>query len=393
MRVVIVGGGFGGVRAALNLAKKEAFEVKLISDRSYFEYHAALYRSATGRSPLEVAIPLIDFFRDIPNVEVIKDQIVKLEPNNSLIIGEAGSSYKYDKLILAVGSVTQYFGISGLKEYSYGVKTIQEALELKRHLHEDLINHLPNLRHYVVVGAGASGVELASELVAYLKHIRKNHNINQNFTVDLIEAADQVLPAMPPDFSLKVKQRLKKLGVRVYLNTPVQAESMDAIHLPGGEIKSQTVVWTAGLTNNPLFQQNKAIFKPERNGKIKVNEYLELSPHIYIIGDSAQTKFSGMAQTALHDANYVTSDLLNQNKSASRKKYQPKKPIYAIPVGPRWSAVLWGRGRVYGYSGWILRRLADLRLYINFLSLVKGLTVWRYGIVLSENCPVCSKKR
>lgn len=388
MKVVIVGGGFGGVKTALNLARDRLFEVKLISDHTYFEYHAALYRSATGRSPLEVAIPLQEFFEDSPNVEVVKDKIIAVDPNRKTVSSEGGSKWTYDVLVLAVGSVTAYYNIRGLKKYSYGVKTIHQALELKRHLHDDLIAGHEE-RNYVVVGGGATGVELAAELTAYLGDIRKKHRLPQHsYDISLVEASERVMPQLPAGFSHRIERRLKKLGVRLYLNTPVKSETYQRIKLPTGSIETHTVVWTAGMTNNPLFETND-FFETAKNKKVIVNEHLEAAKDIYVIGDSAATKYGGMAQTALYDANFIVANLKRQIRKKSRRPYVPKLPIYAIPVGPRWAAVLWGKFETYGYLGWVLRRLADLRLYLKFLPIYKALTVWRYGIVIEEVCPVC----
>jgi len=390
MKIVIVGGGFGGVRTALVLANKRGIEVKLISDQSYFEYHAALYRSATGRSPLEVAIPLEEFFSFAKNVEVIEDKIIDIDDVNQRVIGESASKYSYDSLVLATGNVTEYFNVTGLREFAFGVKTIQEALKLKRHLHDQLLNS-ESERNYVVIGAGATGVELSAELTAYLKKIRHKHKIKHAFTVDLVEAGPRVLASMPKEFSRKVERRLKKLGVKTIFNTAVKAEHVDDIQLPQGSIASHTVIWTAGVGNNPLLTKHPQIFEFGKVGRVKVDQHLQAVPNIYVIGDSAVTTYSGMAQTALHDANFVAKNLLRTSQGKPELLYKPKRPIYAIPVGSRWAAVLWGETKIYGRLGWVLRRLADLKLYLLFLPLLKALTTWRYGFVEEEVCPICKK--
>lgn len=390
MKVVIVGGGFGGVRSALSLANKQGFEVKLISSQNYFEYHAALYRSATGRSPLEVAIPLDDFFAYAPNIEVIEDTIHDIDVPNKHVSGASGSRYDYDYLILAMGNVTEFYGIKGLKDYSYGVKTIHEALRLKRHLHEQLI-HAESERNYVVVGAGATGVELSAELTAYLKKIRKKHKIKRKFSIDLIEAGPRVLSAMPEDFTRKVEARLKKLGVKLHLNTIVKAETIDGIQLPRGPLRSHTVIWTAGVANNPFFGSFPDIFKLGKAGRVMVDDRLQAAPGVFVIGDSAVSQYTGMAQTALHDAQFVTNNLLNVARGKPRQSYKPQRPIYAIPVGPHWAAFLGGKTRIYGRLGWVLRRLADLRLYLTFLPLRKAISAWRYGFTDDEVCPICKQ--
>lgn len=388
MKVVIVGGGFGGVRAALKLANRKGIDVKLISPQSYFEYHAALYRSATGRSPLEVAIPLKDFFGYAKNVEVIDDTIEDIDSKDQVVVGKSDSRYEYEKLIIAIGNVTEYFGIEGLKEYSYGVKTIQEALKLKRHLHDQLLESDAD-RNYVVIGAGPTGVELSAELASYLKKIRAKHKIKRNFTIDLIEAGPRPVATMPEKYSQAIVKRLKKLHVKTYFNTAVKAENVDGIQLPNGPIRSHTVVWTAGVTNNPFFAKFPHLFELGKAKRVVVDKHLQAKPNIYVIGDCAVTEYTGMAQTALHDAEYVVDDILRTLHGKTRLDYMPKRPIYAIPVGRHWAVVLWGKTQINGWFGWVLRRLADLRLYLHFLPLGKALTTWKYGFEEEEICPVC----
>lgn len=389
MKIVIVGGGFGGIRAALDLAGYEPFKVTLISDISYFEYHAALYRSATGRSPLEVAVPLSDFFHGAKNIEVVEDKVTEFDVAGKTVKGESGSTWQYDSLILAAGSVTNYFGIKGLETYSYGVKSINQVLELKRHLHDSLVAGHEE-QNYVVVGAGATGVELAGELSAYLKRIRRLHRLGQNYTIHLIEAADKILPQLSRRFTGPLERRLKKLDVKLQLGTPILAETYEGIQLPGQTISSHTVIWTAGMTTNPLLAYNDQLKFTERH-KVKVSKFLNGAESVYVIGDSADTKYSGMAQTALHDAKFVTANLKRQLAGKSPKAYKPARPVYAIPVGPHWSGVTWRKVRLYGYAGWVLRRLADLRLYLKFLPPAKALTVWRYGITVEEECETCGR--
>lgn len=391
-KIVIVGGGFAGVGLALKLANNRNFDIKLICKENYFQYHAALYRSATGRSPLEVVIPLKDFFEYAKNIEMILDEVTEVNSSSKQITGTSECTYQYDELVLALGNNTEYYSIRGLEKYSYGVKDITEALKLKRHIHDNLLNKQKESA-YVVVGGGASGVELSAELMSYLKKVRKRHRASSlKYSVYLIEASDRVLKNMPERFSKKVQKRLKKVGVQLLLNNSVQYETAGRIKLPNSSISTQTVSWTAGVTNNPLFEKHTSLFKLGKLKRVIVNSHLEADPNIYVLGDSASTEFSGMAQTALHDARFVANNFKRKAKRKKLKAYKAKKPVYAVPVGSRWAAVLWGHLTVYGRLGWILRRLADLRLYLTFLSLKKALTAWKYGNIKDEEvCPKCSK--
>lgn len=390
-KVVIVGGGFGGIKAALNLAGDKRFDVKLVSSKPVFEYHAALYRSATGRSPLEVVVPLDDVFTKHANVEVIEDTATTIDPQKRTITSADDCTYHYDTAILALGAVTEYFGIKGLPEFSYGIKSIDEALELKRHLHEELTEHEMD-SHFVVIGGGPTGVELAGELATYIKQLCRKHKVRKAFRVDLVEAAPRVLPVLPEDQSTRVQRRLRQLGIKLYTNTAVQGETVDALQLPEGTIKTHTVVWTAGVTNNPFFKANPEVFKLAKGNKVEVGPDLQAVDNVYVIGDSAFTPKAGWAQTAIYDASYVTANLKRELRDKPPLPYQPHQPIGAIPVGPKWAAVSAGKLRLYGRAGWWIRRLADLRLYLSFMPVLKAISVWLYGNKVEESCPICAKR-
>ncbi len=390
MRVLIVGGGFGGVKAALNLSKNSQVEVTLISDRDCFEYHAALYRSATGRSRHEVAIPLRDIFASHPRIKLAQAHVEKIDLAQKSVSDRNGRVYHYDSLILALGSTTAYFGIKGLKEFSYGIKSIDEALHFRAHLHKMMTS--PNIpdRNYIVVGAGPTGIELAGELVAYIRQVMRRHHIRKSIKVILVEAAPRILPNMSTDVARKIARRLRKLGVKIYTGTAVMGESADSLRLPEGSVETHSVVWTAGVTNNSLFEKVPD-FILEKGKKVKVDEFLQAAPGVYVIGDSAETPFSGMAQTAMHDADFVSSNLLAGLRNRPPRAYKPQKPAYAFPVGPHWAVVIWHGLQFSSFVGWWLRRLADLRLFLTLMPPWQGVMIWRAGNQVEETCPVCKK--
>jgi len=217
-KIIIVGGGFAGVQAALSLSKNNSGDTKiiLISNKPHFEYTPALYRVVTGKSPLEVCIQLSDIFKN-KNVEIIIDKITKLDLEKKLLTGSKKKTYNYDQLVLALGSETSYYNTPGLKEMSFGFKSIEEALELKKHLHEIIIEAAGKSKidkvkdlNLVIVGGGASGTELAGELVVYAKTLAKKFSVDPSYiTVDLIQSPGELVPILPDDMSEKVLKAIR----------------------------------------------------------------------------------------------------------------------------------------------------------------------------------------
>lgn len=386
--ILILGGGFGGIKTALDLADNENFDVTLLSNESDFRYYPSLYHAATGGRMAASSIALTDIFKG-KTVKVAKGTAKKIDRQAKTVKTASGDLYKYDQLVVALGVVTNYFGIKGLKEYSYGIKSQAEAKELRDHIHKLLVDKGMPDQNYIVIGGGPTGVELAASLPAYIKHIMKKHGIkNKKLHIDLVEAAPRLMPRMPKDYSKAVAKRLRQLGITLYLNQAVQAETADALVVSGHSIESHTVAWTAGVTNHPFFDDNKFTFG--EHGKVKVDEFMKAEDNIYVIGDNADTAFSGMAQTALHDAKFVAENLRREASGRRRKTYKPKKPIYITPVGPGWAAVLWNKTHIYGWFGWILRSAADFAGYKDYQPWWPASKHWLAEYQEEETCSTCS---
>lgn len=388
--IVIVGGGFGGLKAALELCDDNRFAVTLISATTDFRIYGALYRVATGGNLKVASIPLRDIFAE-KHITLIESAARSIDRQKRTITTADQQAFTYDAAIFAIGVRTNYFGIKGLEDYAYGIKTPRDAEALKAHLHQQLTDQgRPDL-NYVVVGGGPTGVELAGALPAYVKKICEQHNLPpRNIHVDLIEASPRLLPRMPRDVSFRVKRHLKKIGIHVQTKKAVQAQTADALMVDNKPIRSHTVVWTAGVMNNPFFKDQG--FQLAANGRVRVDQFLQAEPGIYVIGDNADTPYSGLAQVALGDGKFVAQNLIRMLNQQDPVPYKAKKPIYVMPAGPRWAAVLWGKVRMYGFMGWILRRVADFVAYHDYEPWQSAVQRWLADIDEEESCPTCLGK-
>lgn len=391
-KIVIAGGGFGGVRAALRLAKSKECHITLVSAEDTFRYYPALYATATGHSHQESIIPLASMLKEHTNITFVQDTVTKLDKTQKILHGSTGEIYRYDSLILALGVVTNYFNIQGLEEYSFGIKSQEEVDELKDHLHTSLTNEHKLDPNYVVIGAGPTGVELAASLRSYISHIAHYHNIAEHDAkVDLIEAMDHVLPKMSPRASSKVQKRLSEIGITLMLSSKVTGETVDSLTVEGQDIPTHTVIWTSGVANNPFYAANSDIFNLAQNGKVKTDEFLQGAPSVYVIGDNAATTYSGLAQTALYDADFVTRNIKRQTKHIRPKKYKPRKPPVVVPVGEDWAIFEWGPLVFGGRLGGFLRRAADFVAYSDLLPARTAWQLWRKADQLEEQCQICRK--
>lgn len=386
MHITIVGGGFGGIRSALKLAKDKENHITLVTDKDEFQYYPALYSSATGHSHLESWVPLSKIFDGIDNVHVVIDTIKTINPQVRYVEGESGKKYHYDRCILALGVVTTYFGIPGLDSYAYGIKSHQEVMKLKQHLYSEIMQEHAIDKHYVVIGAGASGVELAAALGSYIKRLcRQSGMEEQRVRINLIEAAPRVLPRMSRKTSEKVRNRLRKLGVSIQTGKRVEQATADEIMVSGKPLKSHTVIWTSGVMNHPFYQENASAFNLAPNHRVLVDQYMRAASNVYVIGDNAATPYTGLAQTALHDALFVAKNIQREKRGRRPKEYRAVQPPVVVPVGERWAAFEWHRLRIYGWVAAVLRRAADFIGYNDVLPLGQALGVWRAARVMEDD--------
>ncbi len=386
MQITIVGGGFGGVRAAIELAKDPSNQITIITDKPDFQYYPTLYSSATGHSHLESWVSLGEIFADKQNVHVYIDTIYHIDAHKKTLRGASGIAYYYETVIFAIGVVTTYFDIPGLETYTYGIKSEEEIRKLKQRLFVDIAEKHTLDKNYVVVGAGPTGIELSAALGTYVNRLCKYYGVkNHKVRIHLIEAAPRILPRSSQLTSKVVSRRLKRLGVIIETNKRVERANAHELIVSGRPIESHTVIWTSGVTNHPFFAAHPNVFKLAPNGRVLVDDYLRAHNHVYVIGDNAATPYTGLAQTAIHNADLVVDNLTRLSKGRPPKKYKAMLPVSAIPVGHNWAVVEWRWVRIYGWTGGLIRRVADLVGYSEVFPIGTSLGAWRAAKVYEHD--------
>ncbi len=405
-KILIIGGGFAGVKCAQKLSKQhlpEGTQIRIVSNREHFEYHGALYRVAAGNTPLEVCFPLREII-DTQKVDIIHDTVTKIEKKKNQVKGASGSTYRYDTLVIALGAQTIYFGIPGLRENAHGMKSIDRAIGLKNHIIEAIESCAHSKEgketcgtNFVVVGGGATGVEVAGELVEYAKKLSTMHgNDPSNVHVDLVEAQNRILGLMPEEFAKKMHRRLQDLGINVMTDTAITESEAQGVLLKGknmeSKIAAKTVIWTAGVRANALIEE--AGFTLGRGRKAVVCKHLHAQGHknIFMAGDVAQTTYSGMAQTALYDGAYIADAISRTLSGRALSPYKPRGVLYAVPVGPGWAGASVGSLNMYGRIGWWVRRLLDLIVFIKIAPLDKAWRAFGAKHEAGELCDHCKKE-
>jgi NADH:ubiquinone reductase (H+-translocating) len=376
MNIVVVGGGFAGVKAAIELSKRHIGKVTLISDEPYFLHHATLYATATGKSMAESVIPLAHIFDYYPNVTVVNDTMTAIDPRRRLIVGQK-KQYHYDKAVIAIGSVTTYFGIKGMAEHAYGIKNIEEIKQFNNHIHEDVVRKKLD-REYFVIGAGPTGVEMAGALMEYLRTLIRLYDLKHSKArVTIVEAAPTILPRISKTAAKKVTARMKKMGIKVMLNHKVEALDDDNIVIDGTTYPTSCAIWTSGVANNPFFAAQGDTFHLAPNGRVEVDQYLEAIPNVYVLGDNNTAKNSGLAWPALDQATFIAKHLTRIASKQPLMAYRPRRFIQGVPVGDDWAYV--ERFGVYaaGKSGAAIRRWMELQGYKKLMPSRVARDLWR----------------
>lgn len=417
-KIVILGAGFGGLRAALDLAKAgreiEGHEVVLVDRMFHHVYTPLLYEVATGYFNDEKSEKKFELWERI----LCKGVCIRIEQLPAIVSGqhmrfEAGDitridrvsrqvvfaderTLSYDYLVLALGAETDYFGIPGIREHAIPFKTARDALTLRRRIMTIAANRRENGQKKVCIavgGGGPTGVELAAEVTNMLRKMFSPRVFHQaQCSVMLVEASPRILGAFTPEVSAMAERRLRKLGVSLLTNVAVSAVKDGEITLTNREtnetktIPTDIFVWTGGVRGNHLV--NEAGFETDKKGRALVDEYLRIKDdeRVFALGDAASCpnpKFKtepGLGYVAAKQGSVVAANILRLLGGKLPEPYEPIGRVDAIiPLGGKHElAVIFG-AHFHGFFAWCIRRFVDLRYFMSILPFRSALFFWLRG--------------
>jgi len=381
-RIVIVGGGFGGLAAAKALRKAPA-EIMLIDRTNHHVFQPLLYQVATSvLAPSQIGFPIRALLAKQKNTTVIQGEVTGVDKSNKCVfVGDADRHdvpVPYEYLILATGATHSYFGRHEFEEFAPGLKTLADAEETRNKVlqafeiaeaEEDPSRHR-DLLTFVLVGAGPTGVEMAGALAVLVKTTLKSNfrRIDPaSARVVLVDRGPRVLGTFSEHLSQAAKQRLENLGVEVHVGRAVDQINADGVVVGGERIASKTVIWTAGVAPSPAGKWLNV--ETDRAGRVSVQKDLTVSghPEIFVIGDTAAFEqegkiLPGVAQVAMQQGRYagklIHSRLFGRKQPAAFRYFD--KGTMAV-VGKGFAVLQSGKIQTSGLWAWLIWAFVHLQ--------------------------------
>jgi len=399
-RVVIVGGGFGGLNAARAL-RRAPLRVTLIDRRNHHLFQPLLYQVATAAlNPSDIATPIRRILRRQENTEVVLAEVMGIDVPGKRVLLRDGV-LPYDFLVIATGATHAYFGHDEWAEHAPGLKTIEDAIEIRRRvlLSYEAAEREPDAARreewltFVVVGGGPTGVELAGALVEIARHVlaRDFRRIDpRTARVVLVEAGPRILPAYAPELSEKATARLRRMGCEVLLGTPVTQVGAGGVTAGERRIGSRCVIWAAGVAPSPIA---RSLGVPlDRVGRVKVDPDLSVpgAPEVFVIGDLAAVNdpqgrpIPGLAQPAIQGGRHAARQILRTLRGEPREPFRYRDKGTLATIGRNAAVAEIGRLKTEGFFAWLLWLLVHIFMLIGFRNRVLVLAEWAWTYLRYE---------
>ena len=393
--VVILGCGFGGLFAAQAL-RSAPLRVTVVDRLNHHLFQPLLYQVATaGLSAPAIAAPIRHILAAQKNTTVLLGEAAQIDTAVRTVTLADGEQLSYDELIIATGATHSYFGNDAWQKHAPGLKTLEDAFEIRRRIllaYEHAEREPDPLRRaawltFVVIGAGATGVELAGMLAEISRHTLHGEfrRIDpRNARVVLVEAADRILTAYPPDLTDKARLQLERLGVTVWLGRRVTGVDAGGVQLGDDRLAARTVVWAAGVAASPL---GAVLGVPlDRAGRVLVEPDLSIPghPEVQVIGDLASIRgleppVPGIAPAAKQMGRHAAQNILRRLRGAAAEPFRYRDAGLLATIGRNAAVAMLGRFKLSGYPAWVLWLVAHIFFLIGFRNRLIVLIEWAWS--------------
>jgi NADH dehydrogenase len=399
-RVVIVGGGFGGLNAARGLVR-EPVQIIIVDRKNHHTFQPLLYQVATaGLSPGEIAAPIRSIFRADANVLSLLEEVQDFDLVNRVVkTGE--QDLHYDYLVVAAGASHAYFGHEEWEQYAPGLKTIEDALEIRRRIllafelaeRQSVAGEATEPLNFVVVGGGPTGVELAGTLSEITRHVLSHEfrSIDpRRARILLLEGGPRVLPAYPEDLSRSAEEQLRRLGVEVHTNTMVTQVEPGAVRFGQTRMVAAVVLWAAGVAASPLGKKLGVAY--DRAGRVEVQKDLSIPghPEVFVIGDLAALKdengksLPGVAPVALQEGTFVAKTIRRDLSGQPREDFKYWDKGSLATIGRAAAVAQFGKLHISGFVAWLAWLFIHIFFLIGFRNRILVFIQWAWSYVTYE---------
>ena len=403
--VVVLGAGFGGLRAAMDIAKGLRrlkllgnYEVVLVDRNNCHLYTPLLYKvaaSADGEYKSKCTYGTSSLIKRFP-IRFVESEVASLDLPNGGVHLKNGEGLRADYLVIALGSETNYFGIQGLHENALQLKTVESALQIREAITKAFAKG--GDVKIVAGGAGPNGIELAAEIHGWANRAEKE-NANLHVSVSIVEAMAGILPGLDPRIQKIAARRLAKLGIPVTLNAKIVSVSQKEIATDSGaKIPFDIFIWTGGMTTPNMLTQLPIVKDPRGRAMAKNNMScvsgtpdLKLAPMVYALGDSVcfmnpktGKPVPAIAPVAIAEGSVVAGNIIEGIKRTEfsshnflSSTYRPANYPYVIPIGEKWAAAKLGPLAFSGWLGWAFSRAIELNYLRTVMPLGDAWKAWK----------------
>ena len=400
-KIVIIGGGFGGL-SFLKKARKSNNEFTLIDKTNHHLFQPLLYQVATAvLSPADITVPIRNLFKNDKNVKITLGEVVDIRREKKQVVLKNDDVIDYDQLIISTGASYSYFGNEDWGKYSNGLKNINDALDIRDKIlkaFEKAENETDKKKqkkylNFVVIGGGPTGVEVAGSIAEIaFKDINKEYrNFNSNDSnVYLIEAGSNILPSYSSKLSNKASKYLKKMGVEIKINEKVEDIEDMLVTTDKGKIESDNIIWAAGNKASSLIELLDTEMDAEGRAIINQDCSIKKDDNIYVIGDAANFKgvngepLPGIAPVAIQQGKYVGFNTKNNISKENRKPFKYRDKGMMATIGGFKAIGVVGKFEISGFIAWLFWSLIHLVYLIGYKSKFVVAIEWIFAFFFNK---------